>query len=928
MLLQSRDALLARIGVASGPLAPLATSLVRELEPLRTRELYVPQEKALLSREGGRCATHDTYLEFDPFSPHAHRCPAGHPVAANDRHDRFWVFWYQLWLAERAVHGGLLAALGYGDELADLAARILDRYVETYLRYPNRDNVLGPTRLFFSTYLESIWLLNLCIAADLLEQQAPRFAPLGQRLRDRVLEPSATIIASYDEGASNRQVWNDAALLAAARLLGRGGDVEQAVFGGSGLTYHLREGLLGDGTWYEGENYHLFAHRGLWYGVMMAEMAGMALPADLVARFDAGFVAPFRTALPDMTLPSRRDSQYAISLRQPRFAELCELGIARRGADADARLVDSLRRLYADDIPARDTGRARSTADVERNLPATRLTRADLGWRSLAFALPLLPEVPPVAAASELLPAQGIAVLRRAQGRVYAALDYGRSGGGHGHPDRLNVLLSDGATRWLDDMGTGSYVDPSLHWYRSTLAHNAPLFDGYQQQRVDGELLAFDDRGDTGWVSARALDLGPGVATARSLVAMSDYLLDEMVWHAAGAVVMDLPIHVDPSAVRVRAPVADGHRRVLAESGASLDDALGLLRDVSARAVRARKAVRIMARDGERVLHGYLLTSSDALLYRATAPGPPGTGLRPFLVLRVLSPGGLRWVRSIWSWDDAVADATVRADGNVTIVERRDGSRDHHRLTLGGWRIERVAGRLRTSVDLAGRTSRRDAKPPPTLPPPPPAHRVAPGRPYVIELGREAYRRSEETWEEAGRPTARVAIDLSAGCLAIEIAVRKSGDLTFVPAGAVNPYDNEHPDVNGDGIQLYVRDDDGSSAWMLVPDPGSDSGVRIRAIDDWPDARPVHASWRRQPSGYALRATVSLDARRVKESPLAVGVVVKQSPLAVGIVVNEKPPDRERRRGQLVLGGRAGDFVYLRGDREDPDQLPRFLLTD
>ena len=36
----------------------------------------------------------------------------------------------------------------------------------------------------------------------------------------------------------------------------------------------------------------------------------------------------------------------------------------------------------------------------------------------------------------------------------------------------------DGSARWLDDMGTGSYVDPSLHWYRSTLAHNAPLLDG------------------------------------------------------------------------------------------------------------------------------------------------------------------------------------------------------------------------------------------------------------------------------------------------------------------------------------------------------------------------------------------------------------------------------------------------------------------
>src|SRR5205085_2959362 len=105
---------------------------------------------------------------------------------------------------------------------------------------------------------------------------------------------------------------------------------------------------------------------------------------------------------------------------------------------------------------------------------------------------------------SALLDAQGIAVFRRDRARVYAALDYGHSGGGHGHPDRLNLLLADGDVRWLDDPGTGSYVDPSLHWYRSTLAHTAPLIDGRSQPVVDGRLLAFEDRGEVGWISAEA----------------------------------------------------------------------------------------------------------------------------------------------------------------------------------------------------------------------------------------------------------------------------------------------------------------------------------------------------------------------------------------------------------------------------------------
>jgi hypothetical protein len=39
--------------------------------------------------------------------------------------------------------------------------------------------------------------------------------------------------------------------------------------------------------------------------------------------------------------------------------------------------------------------------------------------------------------------------------------------------------------------------------------------------------------------------------------------------------------------------------------------------------------------------------------------------------------------------------------------------------------------------------------------------------------------------------------------------------------------------------------------------------------------------------------------------------------IAFDLVVNERPPERERRRGQLVLSG-GGGFAYLQGDRQDP----------
>jgi len=153
-LLASPAELVARQGVAArgGELAPLATSLARDLQPLEGLDPFIPPEKALLSREGGRCPVDGSLLAFDPFSPHEHRCPACGRRFTGELHYRFWIYWYQLWLAERAVHGALLGALGLGERYTAVARTILDAYAAVYASYPNRDNVLGPSRIFFSTY--------------------------------------------------------------------------------------------------------------------------------------------------------------------------------------------------------------------------------------------------------------------------------------------------------------------------------------------------------------------------------------------------------------------------------------------------------------------------------------------------------------------------------------------------------------------------------------------------------------------------------------------------------------------------------------------------------------------------------------------------------------------------------------------------------
>ena len=904
---------------ADGPLAALADSIAADLDVVIRHELYVPREKALLSRVGGRCETDGTQLEFDPYSPDEHRCPLCRRVHTGEFHHRWWVYWYQLWLAEHGVHAALLYVLRGDARHGALAHDIAQRYCAMYLTYPNRDNVLGPTRLFFSTYLESIWLLQLCVMADLLEGGGDRAT--SNEVRERIVRPSVALVSQYDEGMSNRQVWNNAALMASALLLGDRAAAEQVVRAPSGVETHLAEGLLDDGTWYEGENYHLFAHRGLWYCVTLAETAGIEIDARLTARFQEGFAAPFATALPDFTLPSRKDSQYAVSLRQPRFAELCELGLARSD---DERLTGALAELYADGPPRGDTGRSNSTADVERNLPGTRLTRADLGWRSLLHARTRLPSLERSAPRSAHLTGQGISVFRRDGGEVYVALDWGQSGGGHGHPDRLNLLFMQGATRWLDDLGTGSYVDRSLHWYRSTLAHNAPLIDGHSQSRVDGTLLAHEERDGFGWTFAEANGLAPGVHVTRAVVVTPEYFVDEIRWSSERSVQFDLPIHFD------------GELRGIAfDEGASLDGGSGLedgfefVRKASGTAFRTAHLVELAGgRDGK-VVRAFVYPEGPSRWFRADAPGQPSSETRPFYLVRCDGPSGV--IRSVWAWSSRVGSVRF-SEGGVEIALGDD--RHVHQLTDAGWEIDMATGGFRTRLELTGWTASRPAltdgvseqarrkdrssgrsptdarsERSPIL--------LRRGKPVSFDLGEANYRRSEETWDEAGRPSARVTIGASHDELTVDVDVR-ADEIVFVPEYATNPYDNEQPDINGQGVQLYVRTITDAGAWVIVPEANSQA-ARIRPLAGWGTLAIRAATWTRTIDGFVMQIRIALP-------PLPAADAGGDYPLLLDVLVNETAAGRMRRRGQLVLSGARGEFVYLRGDRHHSAMLLPFMI--
>ncbi len=861
----------------SPELRALAERLRHLLSPLLEGEIYFPVEKPLLSRDGGVCSNDGARLSFDPLSPDVHTCPRCHSRFQSERHHRAWAWRYHLWLSERAIHFALLGALFEDHVLIARARAILDLYATRYRDFPNADNVLGPTRLFFSTYLESIWLTQIAIASILVRTREATFGSKCRELNDMVRE-SADIISSFDEGWSNRQVWNNTAMIAAGIWLSDDHLLGLGLRGPHGILAQLKAAVTNDGLWFEGENYHFFALRGF---LLAAELL-RAVDVDLYrGALRNMYAAPLATLLPDLTLPARGDAPYGVSVRQPRFAELWELGWARTDDD---KLASVLTDLYESNAPVGEDPGLAEIAEQETNRPPQALTRESLGWKALLWmnAQPPRRSNTRWQLGSALLQSSGVAVLRDAR---YVSIECGGRPGGHGHPDLLHITLF-----WkeaiLADFGAASYVSPSLHWYRSTLSHNAPGVSGVGQLGKDAWCEAFDEANGWSWCRACARDLlGAGTAVTRTIIVGSSYVLDLIDVDAPQSVIVDLPVHLIGRSTQLFEQLRTNSK-----------GSLRLLHD--------DLALVLAPRSGEELL----LADELGPPTNQFADGEPVT----FLTRRAAGTG--RWIQCYGLGRDL--PMTVSQTNDDIAISFADGTRD--RILLAGGTC-RIIDRRGDAHELDGAQPPRSvaqAQPAPQSPPrircplvdgvPDPVgwEKLVPTE-AVHELGTDHYRRSELAYGARGPFSARVAVCAAGHHLCFAITVAKN-DLHFRSRDMPDPeLDNETADIHSDGVQCYL--DDGEWCGYLVIPENNSQAVRVNAVRGTAgDASSVRGTWQRTDSGY--RVVIAVDLGRE---------VRKGDRIPVALVVNEMYPERTRRAGQLALVGRGG-WVYLRGDREDP----------
>ncbi len=888
----------------SAELAALLHRLTERAGPVLERMPPIPLVKATLTADGGVCPDDGTRLEFDPWSPTEHRCPRCGRTVRGERHHVAWAHFQHLWLAERAAH---LATLGVMDRQPEAAARSND-LLQAYRHYhelPNRDNVLGPSRLFFSTYLESIWITNYLAAAVLL-REAGALPEDTVELVHAVADEAANLIGEFDEGLSNRQTWHNAALAAIAVWFEDEDLAARAIEGPTGVLAHLLQGFGEDGMWFEGDNYHLFALRGELMALGWARQAGVDVLADprLSDRVAAMLRAPALTALPDCTFPARKDSRFGVSLAQPMYLELWEIGLAKleRAGTVPGELVGWLRALYQ--VPAPPAQPFESYLhEAGEPAPKPHRGRADLSWWSLLEMAPSLPVDPPAfQPESVYLEGQGLAILRH--GSRYVALECGSYGGGHGHPDRLNLLLHADGEYWLPDWGTGSYVSRDLFWYRSTLAHNAPRLDEVSQPLEDAVCENFEQSGSWAWARGRFGDC------TRSVIAGPDYVLDVLELSAAEDHELELPLHlagnaeVRPQGAWEPAQLSDefvrGAERFRSESEGSL-------------------VLQSCGREGARI--GVHLLFPGELL-RAKAPGSPaGGGLVPFYLIRGRGRN-LRVVTVLAPAREASAVTRVQANEAAIEVHTRDGI-DTHFSTVQGWEVRTPAGSIRL-----GGARRRPLGFQPLVRTDRPigatgtALHVAntpalDGTLEGLEVGEpleldheDQYRRSEEPYPGPEEFSARAYDNWNDEGLYLGVEVTKPEVFARDPGAAPLRLDNEPDEIHGDGVQVYLGFPPEGETYglLLVPSATSDDLIVRPVAETSAAANMVQGSWRATDTGYILTAKiVPPDWDQLRAS----------TEIKFDLLINHMIAGRVRRAGQLVWSG-GGGWVWLRGDRQDP----------
>jgi hypothetical protein len=440
------------------------------------------------------CPKHGVSLRYT--APSTHTCPidnarqTGWPyddVIVSRRHDDLAVTARSLALAWRWTGE---------DKYGEQAAWILKSYAQRYAGFSLHDkdgkNTKSGAKAHSQTLDESVWLLPLAWAYDLVRESPFLTSEERLRIETDLFRGAVTTIQRNDAKESNWQTWHNAAIGAAGFAIGDQEMVRAAIDGPSGFRFQMKQSITSEGFWYEGAwGYHFYALDPL---VQLAEAAARNA-IDLYKEepaLRAMFETPLKVAFPNGRLPAFSDSK---EVNLYGYDRLYEVAYARYG---DPRL-------------------------------AAVLGRNTRGLNALVWGVPELPKTEAAPQESVIYQESGYAVLRAPKGDHTVIAKFGPHGGWHGHYDKPGfVSYANGATMAVDP-GTQSYAAPTHDtWDKVTVAHNTVVVDEGVQKESTGSLVWADL--DAGEYRAARVSAGPGavpgVTLERTLFVTAEYAID------------------------------------------------------------------------------------------------------------------------------------------------------------------------------------------------------------------------------------------------------------------------------------------------------------------------------------------------------------------------------------------------------------------
>ena len=232
-------------------------------EPLLSRDLYFPsREGAAVARRRALRARRNAARRSIRSSRTSIAARVCGEVYRGELHDRFWIYWYQLWLAERAVHAAAAGCARRRRSVLRASPSRFSRATSIDTRRIRTSTTCSVRRVCSSARTSS--RSGCCRSVSRRICSTPRShgarrsrARLDHRAELARSSPSTTKARRIDRSGTTPRCSRPRECSATNRQRSTPCLVRRASCRTS------RTACSRDGTWYEGENYHLFAHRGL-----------------------------------------------------------------------------------------------------------------------------------------------------------------------------------------------------------------------------------------------------------------------------------------------------------------------------------------------------------------------------------------------------------------------------------------------------------------------------------------------------------------------------------------------------------------------------------------------------------------------------------------------------------------------------------------